>query len=115
SMAVLKCVPPGVAGDLGTVIRKSLEEGLQRGKSHTWIRRIGDRIEAQRAAKIVIEHLHDRGAPELVSQLHIMTAEFPGVVVYEMPVGIDAVARHRRAGANLREATHFDRRQSAVI
>ena len=41
-----------------------------------------------------------RGAAEFVAELEIVAADLPGVVVDEVPVGVDALARHAGGGAD---------------
>src|SRR4029077_14866825 len=55
------------------------------------------------------------GSAEFVSELHIVLARFPGVVIDEMPVRVDAVTRDGTSGADLGEASDADRGKSAVV
>ncbi len=49
-------------------------------------------IEVERSAESAIENLRDGGAAELVAELDVVLAGFPGNVVDVMPVGVHALA-----------------------
>src|SRR5205823_632582 len=68
TVAVLEGVPQRIPCTLTAVAGHSLQESCQI-------------IESQLTAKCVFDNLHDCRAPEFVSELHIVAAHFPRIVV----------------------------------
>src|ERR1700678_1664614 len=102
-IAILVGVSFGIALDLApAAVRNPFQEGRQAG-------------ETQRAPEVVIEHLRDGSAPELVAEFHVVLSRLPGIVVNEVPVGVDAIFRQRVGGADLRETANIGRWKAAVI
>ncbi len=89
SVAVLVFVPVGVAGGLAPAGRQAFDKSNQI-------------VEAEFAAEVRVLNDLDRGPAELVAELEIVTANLPGVIVDELPVGIHALPGHARAGAEHR-------------
>ncbi len=58
---------------------------------------------AQFAAESIVLNELDCGPAELVAEFHVVAARFPGIVIDEVPVGIDARARNRVGGTDWRE------------
>ena len=69
-------MPQSVPGYLGATVGNALQKGLQWSKRPVRVQRIRviDRVEAQSAAKIVVDKLRDGSAPELVAELDIVLA-----------------------------------------
>src|SRR5215471_654664 len=114
-MAVLVGVAFGVAGNLFAAIGDHFQESLKRGKRIAGNRADYIVAEAESSAEVVIDNLHDGGAAEFVAELHVMLPRLPRIVVDEVPVGVDAVARDRTCGADLGEATNTSRREPSIV
>ena len=90
-VAILIRVPLRIARDLFAAVGNAFQEARE-------VR------ETQSAAEIVIDHLIDGGTTEFISEFHFVLAGLPRIVVDEVPVGIDAIARYGTGCADLREA-----------
>src|SRR5947209_8189067 len=81
-MVIFEGMPP--RRPLRNLVATGPEDALQEA---------GEVVKFELAAKgIVLDEL-DGGAAELVAKFHIVPADLPGEVVYEVPVGINARAR----------------------
>ena len=92
----------GVSAAAAVAVGSACQEGRQAGKT-------------ERTPEIVIEYLRDGGAPEFVAEFHVVLSRLPGIVVNEVPVGVDAIFRQRVGGANLREASNAGRGKPTVV
>ena len=83
--------------------------GILKAES-SWIavQKVGEVVELQTAAKVSVEYLGNRRAPEFVPELDVVLAALPRNVVNIMPVGIDTMTQGSAAGAQLgeRRAAH---------
>src|SRR5439155_5580940 len=89
-------------GNLAAVVGQAVQEIRQAGK-------------VKCTPESVIDDVVDGGAAKLIAELHVVLSEFPRIVVNEMPVRVDAVARNGIGRADLGKAGNRCRGKAAII